>query len=193
MGSTAQPQHRLQAWRVCPKARPVPGPLSLAIAGGTRARGVPTRGTGVDQPHLGWLWAPDELGPVPESAGTSAEEAGSSRPWREAGAGGGGHGSWGGAVRRVRRLRLRISSVRPGVWGSRRDNRRIGNRPSPPITSGLRGARRPQSARRCCAGLSTLCPLSWGLSGPCSPSPKQRPPLEPQARAGPGLSGRGLG
>lgn len=72
MGSAARPQHRPQAWRVCPKAYPVPGPLSIAVPGGTRARGVPTWGTGVDQPHLGWLWAPDELGPVSESEGASA-------------------------------------------------------------------------------------------------------------------------
>ena len=75
MRPTAWPQHRPQAWRVCPKVRPVPGPLSLAVPGGTQARGMPTEvgeGTGMDQPHLRSLWAPDELGPVPELAGASA-------------------------------------------------------------------------------------------------------------------------
>ena len=84
--------------------------------------------------------------------------------------------------------RLRISSVRPQGLG-RQKGQRVHREPPLPAhhkRPGLRGAQSPQSAKNCCASLLTLCPLSWGLSGSCSPSPKQCPPLKPQERVGPG-------
>lgn len=194
MRSAAWPQHRPQAWRVCPKVRPVPGPLSLAVPGGTRARDVPaevgggqvwTSPTwGRSGPRMSWGLFLSPQGP----RRGSDEEAGSSRRWREAGLELGAMGVGEVKCEGCGHPRLRISSVRPRGLGWQKGQRVHWEPPLPAHHKrpGVRGAQSPQSVRSCCASLLTLCPLCWGLSGSCSPSPKQRPPLKPQERVGPG-------